>query len=108
MSQTYPSKLGTWSASDGSKTARVCRFCGHFPVELTDWLGRDECADTQACQAREFVAGLTPHNARYAKGPPRDPDGPVCICGRRVFDPIHRDGWAASVRVARDARLANL
>lgn len=80
---------GTWSKRDQTLSAGVCRFCDWARAELTDPSGRPECADQVACRAREVAQGLAPHQAVYAKGPVSDPDGPVCACGRRVFDPIH-------------------
>lgn len=87
-----------------SGRASICRFCGGPDADLVDPLGRYECADTVECQKREIVGGRRPHAAEYAKGPVGDPDGPLCACGLRVFDPIHRDGWAPVVRAERDAR----
>jgi hypothetical protein len=72
-----------------STEALVCRFCGHSPADRADRLGRGECADADACRRREIATGLRPHQAVYPKYPPNDPDGPLCACGRRVFDPIH-------------------
>ena len=98
---------GVWLRADPA-SPRPCRFCGRHGVELTDRLGRGECVDTAACQGRELAAGLVAHKAIYAKGPVNDPDGPLCPCGRRVFDPIHRDDWREETRRERDARLTGV